>query len=66
MAECSAVTESMPMLLTESLDATRRELTHQHIESCDLCGAEWSAYKQKLVEWLRQRLANPRPRQESP
>jgi len=49
MAECSAVTESMPMLLTESLDATRRELTHQHIESCDLCGAEWSAYKQT---WL--------------
>jgi hypothetical protein len=49
MAECSAVTESMPMLLTESLDAARRELTHQHIESCDLCGAEWSAYKQT---WL--------------
>jgi alpha-L-fucosidase 2 len=27
---------------------------------------EWSGYKQKLVEWLRQRLGNPRPRQESP
>jgi hypothetical protein len=39
----------MPLLLTESLDATRRELTHQHIESCDLCGAEWSAYKET---WL--------------
>jgi hypothetical protein len=49
MAECSAVTESMPMLLTESLDATRRELTHQHIESCDLCSAEWSAYQQTWV-----------------
>jgi hypothetical protein len=49
MAECSAVTESMPLLLTESLDAARREQTHQHIESCDLCGAEWSAYKQT---WL--------------
>lgn len=49
MSECSAVTERMPLLLTESLDATRRELTHQHIESCDLCGAEWSAYKQT---WL--------------
>lgn len=46
MSECSAVTERMPLLLTESLDAARRELTHQHIESCDLCGAEWSAYKQ--------------------
>jgi hypothetical protein len=49
MSECSAVTERMPLLLTESLDVTRRELTHQHIESCDLCGAEWSAYKQT---WL--------------
>lgn len=49
MSECSAVTERMPLLLTESLDATRRELTHEHIESCDLCGAEWSAYKET---WL--------------
>jgi hypothetical protein len=35
----------MPLLLTESLDAARRELTHQHIESCAVCGDEWSAYK---------------------
>ena len=34
MSECSAVRESMPLLLTESLDPARRELTHQHIESC--------------------------------
>jgi hypothetical protein len=46
MPECSAVSESMPLLLTESLDAVRRELTHQHIESCELCGDEWSAYKE--------------------
>ena len=46
MPECSAVTESMPLLLTESLDATRRELTHQHIESCEICSAEWNAYKE--------------------
>jgi hypothetical protein len=39
----------MPLLLTESLDPARRELTHQHIESCDLCGVEWSAYKET---WL--------------
>jgi hypothetical protein len=39
----------MPLLLTESLDAARREQTHEHIESCDLCGAEWSAYKET---WL--------------
>lgn len=45
MSECSAVREGMPLLLTESLDATRRELTHQHIESCGLCGAEWEAYR---------------------
>jgi hypothetical protein len=36
----------MPLLLTESLDSNRRELTHQHIESCDACGAEWEAYKE--------------------
>src|SRR5687768_6013663 len=45
MSECSAVREGMPLLLTEALDATRRELTHQHIENCDLCGAEWDAYR---------------------
>jgi hypothetical protein len=36
----------MPLLLTEALDAARRELTHQHIESCALCSDEWSAYKE--------------------
>ena len=46
MSECGAVTESMPLLLTESLDAARRELTHQHIETCEVCGEEWSAYKE--------------------
>jgi hypothetical protein len=35
--------ERMPLLLTESLDATRRELTHQHIESCPACAEEWTA-----------------------
>ena len=46
MSECSAVNESMPLLLTESLDANRRELTHQHIESCAVCSDEWNAYKE--------------------
>lgn len=46
MPECIAVSESMPLLLTESLDAARRELTHQHIESCDICSDEWNAYKE--------------------
>lgn len=45
MAECSALRENMPLLLTESLDRDRRELTHQHIESCAACSAEWAAYQ---------------------
>lgn len=49
MSECSAVTERMPLLLTESLDTDGRELALQHIESCDLCSAEWSACKET---WL--------------
>lgn len=48
MAECSAVSESMPLLLTESLEAARREETHQHIEGCALCSDEWRAYR---VTW---------------
>lgn len=46
MSECSAMRESMPFLLTESLDPARRELTHQHIETCAVCGAEWNAYRE--------------------
>ena len=45
MAECSEMRESMPLLLTESLDRDRRELAHQHIEACAVCAAEWGAYK---------------------
>lgn len=45
MGECSAMRESMPTLLTESLDAAGRELAHQHIESCAECGEEWQAMK---------------------
>lgn len=41
--------ESMPLLLTESLDPVRRELSHQHIESCAVCGAEYEAFKET---WL--------------
>jgi hypothetical protein len=36
----------MPLLLTESLDSAQRELTHQHIETCEVCGDEWSATKE--------------------
>jgi len=36
----------MPLLLTESLDPVRRELTHQHIERCPSCGSEWTGYRE--------------------
>jgi hypothetical protein len=37
--------ETMPLLLTESLEPAQRELTHQHIETCAACAAEWSSFK---------------------
>lgn len=43
MSECSVVRERMPLLLTETLDVPARELTHQHIEQCSDCSAEWDA-----------------------
>ncbi|HEX9160550.1 MAG TPA: HEAT repeat domain-containing protein [Thermoanaerobaculia bacterium] len=46
MVDCHAMRESMPQLLTESLDQGRRELAHQHIESCPACTAEWNAYRE--------------------
>jgi hypothetical protein len=46
MAECSAMRESFPLLLTESLDAQSRETTHQHIEGCAECAAEWQGMKE--------------------
>src|ERR1700694_36077 len=46
MVDCHARRESRPLLLTEALDHSRRELTHQHIESCAACTAEWNAYKE--------------------
>ena len=46
MPDCDSMRENMPLLLTESLDPAQRELTHQHIETCPMCVAEWSAYKE--------------------
>src|SRR6185369_14727635 len=46
MAECSAMRESFPLLLTESLDAQSRETAHQHIESCAECADEWQGMKE--------------------
>jgi hypothetical protein len=54
MSECDFMRESMPLLLTESLDPVRREHTHQHIEQCALCSDEWSAYQEtwRVMEQL--------------
>jgi len=46
MSECDLMRESMPLLLTESLDPAQRELTHQHIESCAACGDEWLGFRE--------------------
>ncbi len=46
MSECDFMKESMPLLLTESIDAVRREQAHSHIERCPSCDAEWNSYKQ--------------------
>src|SRR5712691_8587920 len=45
MSECDFMRENMPLLLTESLDSARRELTHQHIERCTACSDAWSGYR---------------------
>jgi hypothetical protein len=46
MPDCNAMRESMPMLLTESLDPAGREATHLHIESCADCHDEWTALRE--------------------
>jgi hypothetical protein len=46
MPECDVMKESMPLLLTESLDPAQRERTHQHIEGCAACTEEWLAYQE--------------------
>jgi len=54
MSDCTVMRESMPLLLTESLDAARRESAHQHIENCAACGDEWAGYREtwSLLETL--------------
>src|ERR1051326_1958472 len=54
MSDCTLMRESMPLLLTESLDTARRESAHQHIENCAACGEEWAGYREtwSLLETL--------------
>jgi len=60
MSECTAMRESMPMLLTESLGSAQREAAHLHIESCAACSDEWSGLRET---W---RLLDELPRVEVP
>jgi hypothetical protein len=50
MGECSVVRERMPELLTEVLGPQEREFSHQHIEQCPSCSAEWSATREVWVQ----------------
>jgi hypothetical protein len=50
MAECSAMRESMPLLLVEGLDPADREAAHRHIETCAACAAEWAASKETWMQ----------------
>ncbi len=65
MSDCDSMRENMPFLLTESLDPARRELTHKHIETCALCVAEWSAYKEtwQILDTLPEVTVPPRVKQ---
>jgi hypothetical protein len=65
MFDCDAMRENMPLLLTESLDPVQRELTHQHIETCPICVAEWSAYKEtwRILDTLPEVAVPPRVKQ---
>src|SRR2546423_13380882 len=66
MSDCTLMRESMPMLLTESLDPARRETAHQHIEQCAACGEEWAGYREtwSLLETLPELEAPPRGKQQ--
>ena len=50
MSECSFVVERMPMLMTEALERVDRERAHQHIETCDVCAAEWAVTREVWAE----------------
>jgi hypothetical protein len=62
MGECGAMTETMPLLLTESLDLAQRERAHQHIESCAACAEEWNGYREawRMMEDLPEVPVPPR------
>lgn len=46
MSECDVARERMPLLLTEALAGSERERSHQHVETCARCSAEWDALRE--------------------
>src|SRR5436305_1244699 len=66
MSDCTVMRESMPLLLTESLDPARREDAHQHIEQCAACGEEWAGFRETwtLLETLPEVGVPPRVKQQ--
>ncbi len=66
MSDCYLTRESMPLLLTESLEPVRRETAHQHIEQCPACGQEWAGYREtwNLLETLPELEVPPRVKQQ--
>src|ERR1043166_587990 len=66
MSDCTLMRESMPLLLTESLDPVRRENAHQHIEHCAACGEEWAGFREtwSLLETLPEVDVPPRVKQQ--
>src|SRR5947208_14092795 len=65
MSDCTLMRESMPLLLTESLDSVRRENAYQHIEHCAACGEEWTGFREtwSLLETLPELDVPPRVKQ---
>lgn len=49
MSECDVVRERMPQLLVEAVEPMLREVSHQHVESCEGCGREWESMR---AAWL--------------
>jgi hypothetical protein len=61
MSDCDLTRESMPLLLTESLDSAQRERTHQHIEGCATCSDEWTGYRETWTALGMLPEVEPRP-----
>ena len=50
MSECDVARERMPQLLIEALGGAERESSHEHIEGCTRCSAEWDQLRETWRE----------------